>query len=115
METVRRRLARLEAANPNALEIGDVRKATDAQLEAYIIASDIEARNAAGLPAIEYRQPLSDVFVEGIIRLLLTANADFSPPLRSKEKPRTSDNASSTLYPTLGWKDAPPPAQRNLG
>lgn len=60
MATIRRRLARLEATNPETFDIVDVRKATDAQLEAYIIACDIEAREAAGMPAIEYERPLSD-------------------------------------------------------
>lgn len=56
METIRRRLARLETEKPDPMNICDVHYATDEQLETYIIASDIERRKVGqALPAIEYR------------------------------------------------------------
>lgn len=67
METIRLRLTRLEVANPNPLDISDIRKATDAELEAIIIAGDIAWRKVNDLPGIGYEEPLSDEFVSEII------------------------------------------------
>ncbi|MGE0281201.1 MAG: hypothetical protein AB7P20_11410 [Rhizobiaceae bacterium] len=52
------------------MAIGDIRKATDEQLEAYIVASDIERRKMEGLPAIEYEQRLSDEFLGRVVAKL---------------------------------------------
>lgn len=60
IDGIRRRLTRLEAVKPDPMSLRDIRKASDAALEAYIIASDIERRKAAGLPAVDYHRPLSD-------------------------------------------------------
>ena len=63
-DQIRRRLTRLEAANVDPMAIGDIRKATEEQLEAYIVAADIERRKQEGLPSIEYPEPLSDEFLQ---------------------------------------------------
>jgi len=69
MQEIKRRLARLEAINPNPLRKADVRKMTDEQLVAIIVAGDVKWRKAIGLPAIEYHQPLSDEFISRIIEM----------------------------------------------
>jgi len=67
MQEIKRRLARLEAFSLNPSRKGDVRKMTDEQLVAIIIAGDIEWRKANGLPAVEYHQPLSDSLLDSLM------------------------------------------------